>query len=102
MKHTTRVLVSSHDNKHIGANPQVVMRLCPGVNVPKVPCSACEASSRRLFQLKIEESDLTSEVENVDLVILHRSVRSVPRNSDFARHRNTPGREGRTKAEEQE
>ena len=61
--------------------------------------STCFVSCRHFFPFKIEESDLTSQVENVDLVILRRSVRSVPRNSDFARHRNTPGREGRTKAE---
>ena len=63
-----------------------------------------EASSRRLFPSKIEESDLTSEVENVDLVILRRSVRSVPRNSDFGRptsHQETEGTEKEKKEKEE-
>ena len=65
----------------------------------------CLVVWRHFFPFKIEESDLTSEVENVDLVILHRSVRSVPRNSDFARptsHQETERTEEKKEKKEKE
>ena len=102
MKHTTRVLVSSHDNKQIGANPDVVMRLCPGGHGISAAFCPSKVPLKHLFPSKIEESDLTSEVENVDLVILHQSVRSVPRNSHFARPTSHQETEGTEKKKEEE
>ena len=48
--------------------------------------------------LKNDVSDPTSQIENVDLVILHRSVRSMPRNSDF----HFTGRRGDPPADDEE
>ena len=74
-----------------------------GCGRPQSPLFGLRSLLGASFPLKIEESDLTSEVENVDLVILRRSVRSVPRNSHFARptsHQETEGTEKKKKKEE--